>query len=73
MKLEKREITLNEFDSLKDAFYAEKTLMLEYVHALSKMERKETQTELLVLIKQLGEDMLFVRDLMRGSAIKNGE
>ena len=73
MKLEKREITLNEFDSLKDAFYAEKTLLAEYVHALTKAERKETQGELLRLIKEIGEDMLFVRDLMRGSAIENGE
>ena len=73
MKLEKREITLNEFDSLKDAFYAEKTLLVEYVHALAKAERKETQGELLRLIKEIGEDMLFVRDLMRGSAIENGE
>lgn len=73
MKLEKREITLNEFDSLKDAFYAEKMLIVEYVHVLAKAERKETQGELLRLIKEIGEDMLFVRDLMRGSAIENGE
>ncbi len=73
MKLEKREITLNEFDSLKDAFYAEKTLLTEYVHALAKAERKETQGELLRLMQEIGEDMLFVRDLMRGSAIENGE
>ena len=73
MKLEKREITLNEFDSLKDAFYAEKMLIVEYVHALAKVERKETQGELLRLIKEIGEDMLFARDLMRGSAIENGE
>ena len=73
MKLEKREITLNEFDSLKDAFYAEKMLIVEYVHALTKAERKETQGELLRLMQEIGEDMLFVRDLMRGSAIENGE
>ncbi len=71
MKLEKREITLNEFDSLKDAFYAEKMLIVEYVHALEKAERKETQGELLRLMQEIGEDMLFVRDLMRGSAIEN--
>ncbi len=73
MKLEKREITLNEFDSLKDAFYAEKMLIAEYVHALVKAERKETQGELLRLIKEIGEDLFFLRDLMRGSAIENGE
>ena len=30
MKLEKREITLNETDSLKDIYYMEKTLLREY-------------------------------------------
>ncbi|MBO5240190.1 MAG: hypothetical protein J6B56_02070 [Clostridia bacterium] len=73
MKLEKREITLNEYDSVKDAFYAEKILLVEYVHALAQAQRKETQGELLRLMKEVGEDMLFLRDLMRGSAIENGE
>ncbi len=73
MKLEKREITLNEFDSLKDVFYIEKTLLSEYVHALSKATRKQTRGELMRLLKETGEDMYFVRDLMRGSAIENQE
>lgn len=71
MKLEKREITLNEFDSLKDAFYMEKVLLFEYMQALSKAERKETQGELFRLMKEVGEDMLLLRDLMSGSAIEN--
>ena len=73
MKLEKREITLNEFDSLKDAFYTEKTLMNEYVHTLSKTVRKETRNELITLIAEVADDMLFIHDLMRGSAIENEE
>ena len=72
MKLEKREITLNEFDSLKDIFYLEKTLLSEYVEALSKATRRETQSELTRLIKETSEDLYFVRDLMRSSAIENG-
>lgn len=72
MKLEKREITLNEFDSLKDIFYLEKTLLSEYVEALSKATRRETQSELTRLIKETSEDLYFVRDLMRGSAVENG-
>ncbi len=72
MKLEKREITLNEFDSLKDIFYLEKTLLSEYVEALSKATRRETQSELTRLIMETSEDLYFVRDLMRGSAIENG-
>lgn len=67
MKLEKREITLNEADSLKDAFYIEKTLLAEYAHALSKASKKETRTELLRFMKETGEDLFFVRDLMRGN------
>lgn len=73
MKLEKREITLNEFDSLKDAFYIEKTLLAEYVHALPQAERKETRSELLALIKEVGEDIFFLRDLLEGSAIVNAK
>ena len=73
MKLEKREITLNEFDSLKDAFYTEKTLMGKYIQALSKAVRKETRNQLTELICEVTQDMLFIRDLMRGSAIENQE
>ncbi|MBQ7368196.1 MAG: hypothetical protein IJW60_00615 [Clostridia bacterium] len=73
MKLEKREITLNEFDSLKDVFYAERLLLLEYTRALEKVERKETKNELIKLVCEVGGDLLFARDLMRGSAIENGE
>ncbi len=73
MKLEKREITLNEFDSLKDVFFAERLLLSEYICALEKAERKETKNELIKLVCEVSEDMLFARDLMRGSAIENGE
>ena len=47
MKLEKREITLNEFDSLKDVFYLEKNLLCEYANALEKACRQETRNEIL--------------------------
>ena len=73
MKLEKREITLNEFDSLKDVFFAEKLLLSEYTRALEKAERKETKNELVKLMCGVCENMLFARDLMRGSSIENGE
>lgn len=73
MKLEKREITLNEYDSLQDVFYAEKLLLGEYVQALEYAERKETKNELIKLVCEICEDVLFACDLMRGSAIQNGE
>ena len=72
MKLEKREITLNEYDSLKDIFYAEKALVGEYVIALSRCIRKETRQELLRLCQEATQDMSFVRDLMGESAEEQG-
>lgn len=71
MKLEKREITLNEYDSLADAFYIQKLLIGEYANALAQCSRKETRNELIRLLKETCEDMCFVRDLMSGSAIEN--
>ena len=71
MKLEKREITLNEYDSLQDAFYLQKLLIIEYAQALSQTARKETRSELMRLVKETSEDMCFVVDLMNGSAIEN--
>ena len=73
MKLEKREITLNEFDSLKEMFYLEKMLLNEYLECLCKAERKETCGELLRMMREVGEDLNFARNLMEGSAIENEE
>jgi len=65
MKLEKREITLNECDSLKDVFFMEKTLLDAYVETLEKASRKETRNEILNRMKEVGEEICFVQDLMR--------
>ena len=73
MKLEKREITLNEYDSLKEIFYLEKTLLNEYFECLCKSVRKETREELLRMMRDVGEELVFALDLMNGSAIENGE
>ena len=53
MKLEKREITLNELDSLKDVYYFEKTLLREYENAAKKAERKEAQNEIARLLEEV--------------------
>ena len=71
MKLEKREITLNEFDSLKDVYYGEKTLLSEYVLAISVSERKETRDFLLETLQTIAKDVCFVSDLMQGESIEN--
>ncbi len=57
MKLEKREITLNEADSLKDVFYLERTLFREYSGGKDYAERKELKNELVILVEEAKEDM----------------
>lgn len=71
MKLEKREITLNEADSLKDVYYLEKTLLREYSARLSLAKCQETKHELSTLVKQVTADMESVERLMRKSAQNN--
>ena len=72
MKLEKREITLNEYDSLKDVYYREKILLNEYVNAVFEMDRKETRDVLLALIKETAEEVFFLWDLMKSSQNMKG-
>lgn len=57
MKLEKREITLNEADSLKDVFYLERTLLKEYSEGQGYTERRELENELTTLIEDTKADM----------------
>ena len=71
MKLEKREITLNETDSLKEGLYIEKLLLGEYIETLFKTERKDVRAELLCLMQETGEDMCLLLDLWRNSIEKN--
>ena len=56
MKLEKREITLNEADSLKDVYYLENSLLQTYVNGSALTLRKEVCNTLDRLIKQTEED-----------------
>ncbi len=60
MKLEKREITLNEADSLKDVFYLEKTVLAAYADALCAARTKEEKDVLLRLMREAGEDLHFI-------------
>jgi hypothetical protein len=71
MKLEKREITLNEFDSLRDAFYIEQTLMREIEKSLFCVWRKEARDKLIALLQETAENALFLQDLMSGTLIEN--
>ena len=64
MKLEKREITLNERDSLKYALLLETTLLKEYSGSAAQAERKETRSILLAHMKETAEEIFLLCDLM---------
>ena len=72
MKLEKREITLNEQDSLRDILFLEKTLLCEYAESLGKAYRKEVRETLLDLIKENAEDFFLISDLLQKLEEENG-
>lgn len=71
MRLEKREITLNEYDSLKDVFYLQKILLAEYGNGIAKAKRKEVRNELTSLMKEIVEDMFLLQDLLSLSGNEN--
>lgn len=62
MKLEKREITLNEADSIRDVLETEKTLLRAYASQLEYAERKETRAKLLEHLNESGENVYRVVD-----------
>ena len=71
MKLEKREITLNECDSLRDVLFLEKSLLNEYVDALTRVRRKETRERLLEYIKGVAEELFLASDLLEKQGEQN--
>lgn len=64
MRLEKREITLNEHDSLLDVAFMEKALLGAYVEGLAKACRKEERERLLGGMRCVAEDLFLVKDLL---------
>ncbi len=65
MKLEKREITLNESDSLSDALETEKSLLRAYAERFAAAERRETAETLVRHAKEVAEDAAFVANLRK--------
>ncbi len=65
MKLEKREISLNEIDSVTDALWAQKALLLEYCGCLEKITRKEIRVAIIERIGQIAKDIFILTDLKR--------
>ena len=64
MKLEKREITLNECDSVRDLLFLEKALLCEYVEMLTKVKRKETRSRVLELLAETAQETFWASDLL---------
>ena len=64
MKLEKREITLNEKDSLKDMYFLEKNLQTQYAEGVKFAERKETEGELSKLMREAEKDAAVCAELI---------
>lgn len=64
MKLEKREITLNERDSLKDVYYLEERLALAYKEGVKGSFRKEVVGELAALQTQADGEVKRLLDLL---------
>ena len=65
MKLEKREITLNEADSVKDMYFYEKNLQFRYAQALKFAERKEAEGELHRLLRETEKDAALLEELCK--------
>lgn len=72
MKLEKREITLNEYDSLSDAYLFEKTLLGAYAESLEIIKRKEIRKTVLDCMRETAEDIFLLLDLREGASVMNG-
>ena len=64
MKNSKREITLNECDSISDMLFLEKSLMREYCTAVFSAKRKEERTYLTDSLASVAEDIFFLQDLL---------
>ena len=66
MKLEKREITLNEDDSLSDMLASCERLLSLYKTSAVFLDRKETRTFLKESIGKTLDEIYFLKDLLNG-------
>ena len=63
MRLEKREITLNEKDSICDMQRFETGVLTEYLRVLEKLERKETRQTVEDCMKEVTEEIFVLTDM----------
>ena len=64
MRIDKREMTLNERDSAADMLALEKALLGKYVEALAVAKRKETRGVLVDRMKSLADEVFFLTDIL---------
>ena len=64
MKNEKREITLNEKDSLHDMLETEKGLLQAYLSYAVLCKRKEVRLQLMSEMQKVMEDVFFLSDIL---------
>ena len=64
MKLEKREISLNEKDSLQDALLCESALLNAYMVAVRDAMRKQVRAEISQLMQEICEESWLILDLL---------
>lgn len=72
MKLEKREITLNEYDSLSDAYLFERNLLFSYTEKLENIKRKEIRAAILDCMRETAQDIFSLLDLREGASVMKG-
>ncbi len=72
MKFEKRDITLNEADSLRDMLNTEKNVLAEYARALECNVKKQTQNELIGCLHECATGLCEMRVLLFG-VLSQGE
>ena len=65
MKIEKREMTLNEKDTLKDVLAFERTLLAEYVAISPLVEGAERRENYCAMIDETLHNIFTISDLLR--------
>ena len=65
MKLEKREVTLNEKDTLKDMLAFERALLVEYALSAATIEGKERRNYFVDNLTGLEENVFLLADLLQ--------
>ena len=73
MKLEKREVTLNEKDTLKDALAYERMLLSEYALAATEIAGTERRAIYGEIISQSLRDVFYLADLLKDAATEKEE